>query len=437
MNIPILHPFADRMHRYVHVRALVITVLVSIAAAGCGSPEPSPPRPGEAFPAVTADGAWCWFADPRAVYDTVAEKTYVGWVDSTAGTVSILSHDHHTGEQVTAPVANLHRDDHANPALLIRPDGRVMTFYSAHNGPELYYRKTQRPQDLSAWGSAQTIDVNTEGDNGYTYPNPIQLSAENDRIYLFWRGGNWQPNFSVSARGEEWTPARTLLRVPGERPYIKYVSNGVDRFDFAFTDGHPRRMEHNNIYYARYRDGGFHRADGGHISSIDSLPLEISATDRVYDAEANEARAWIWDTAIDSSGYPVIVFSVLPTEEDHRYRYARWTPRGWKHYEIAEAGSSIDGPSEPHYSGGVVLDHEQPSTVYLSRDVDGTHELEQWTTTDGGRTWKQQAITGQSAAKNVRPVAVRHRLSGDWQVLWMYGAYQHYTDYQTSIKHYP
>lgn len=423
------------------MRSLRTSAFVFLGAVilliGCRSPEASLPQPGGEFATVAADGAWCWFADPRSVYDRKAEKTYVGWVDSTAGSVSIASYNHRKEEWRTAPVANLHRDDHANPALLVRPDGRVMTFYSAHNGPEMYYRVTSRPHDISAWESERTIDVNTEGDNGYTYPNPIQLSAEDDRIYLFWRGGNWQPNFSISDDGERWSEARTLLRVPGERPYIKFSSNGVDRFDFAFTDGHPRRMEHNNIYYASYRDSAFYRADGAEVTSIDALPLDISAADLVYDAERAGARAWIWDTAIDSSGSPVIVFSTFPSETDHRYRYARWTPDGWQHYLITKAGGSIDGPSEPHYSGGVVLDHEEPSTLYLSRQTDGTHELERWTTADGGKTWSQQAVTRESARQNVRPAAVRGRGQGPMQVLWMYGTYTHYTDYQTTLKTFP
>lgn len=428
--------FSRTFRRMIAVYLLAPAVLAGMVG-GCSSSESSLPRPGAEFQTVTGDGAWCWFADPRAVHDSVAGKTYVGWVDSTAGSVSITSYEPETGEQVIAPIANLHRDDHANPALLIRPSGRIMAFYSAHNGGEMYYRMSSRAHDISAWESEHTIGVNTEGDNGYTYPNPVQLSAENNRIYLFWRGGNWQPNFSTSMDGQEWSDARTLLQVSGERPYIKYASNGVDRIDFAFTDGHPRRMEHNNIYYARYHEDVFQTAGGTEIDSLDRLPLDISQTDLVYDAETAGARAWIWDTAIDSAGYPVVVFSTLHAEDDHRYRYARWRPEGWNHYFLTEAGRSIDGPSEPHYSGGIALDHEDPSTIYLSREVEGIHELDRWTTPDGGRTWNREPLTRRSAAKNVRPVAVRHRAAGDGQVLWMHGTYDHYTDYQTAIKHYP
>ena len=158
-QIPVTETNSEQMPRHLETTGILVAGVIVCAATlvGCQRPGTTIPQAGEAFNTVTVDGAWCWFADPRAVYDTLAGKTYVGWVDSTAGTVSIMSYDHATNATVNAPIANLHRDDHANPALLIRPNGRIMAFYSAHNGPEMYYRRTSRPHDLSAWEPAQTI----------------------------------------------------------------------------------------------------------------------------------------------------------------------------------------------------------------------------------------------------------------------------------------
>ena len=104
--------------------------------------------------------------------------------------------------------------------------------------------------------------------------------------------------------------------------------------------------------------------------------------------------------------------------------------------ELTAAGGSIseDG-KELFYSGGITLDHEDPSTVYLSRPINGVHEIETWTTADGGATWTRRAVTEQSTAKNVRPVSPRGLLpfSSDLSVAWMRGAYPSYIDYRTSI----
>jgi len=45
--------------------------------------------------------------------------------------------------------------------------------------------------------------------------------------------------------------ARELIRVPGQRPYVKVADNGSDAIALAFTDGHPRNVL-SSIYYATF-----------------------------------------------------------------------------------------------------------------------------------------------------------------------------------------
>jgi hypothetical protein len=99
-------------------------------------------------------------------------------------------------------------------------------------------------------------------------------------------------------------------------------------------------------------------------------------------------RAWVWDVASDSEGRPVIVYATFPTKTDHRYRYARWNGKRWIDVQLARAGGSIvPGGRERQYSGGIALDHGDPSTVYLSRKIRGVFEIERWRTPNRGRTW--------------------------------------------------
>ena len=142
------------------------------------------------------------------------------------------------------------------------------------------------------------------------------------------------------------------------------------------------------------------------------------------------------DVALDSAGRPVIVFASFPSTSDHRYMYARWTGTRWSTSQITPAGGSIslDG-KEPYYSGGVTLDHEDPSTVYLSRDVAGVFQVETWKTPDGGATWSRQAVTAPDTVNNLRPISPRGLIpfSGDLSVVWIRGIYNSYIDYKTSI----
>jgi BNR repeat-containing family member len=370
-------------------------------------------------PVELGSGAWCWFADPRAV--VAGERTHVGWVDG-AGDVRVATVDR-GGVVTTADLhAGLGVDDHSNPALLLRADGRLQAFYSAHSGPEMFFRLSDEGVH---WDAERRLATNTPGRRGYTYPNPVQLAAENGRIHLFWRGGDWNPAFSTSPDGLAWAPAQVLIRVPGQRPYVKVFSDGGDSIHVAFTDGHPRETA-TSLYYARYTGGGWQRAGG---AAIPGPPLEPANADRVYDVKRKRHHAWVHDVAVDSAGRPRIVYAVFESPTDHRYRHARWTGTKWDDRQIVPAGGFfVEDGGEKQYSGGIAFDHANPDVVYLSRPVGGQFEIERRQTADGGVTWSHTAITSGSAEKNVRPVVAR-----GGGVLWMRGAYLNYTHYRTAI----
>jgi len=420
----------SRRQRVVWIVGVVAVLLVADAIAVTGAAA-LPLRKRE----VNPSGAWSWFGDPRAVYHQGAHRrTYVGWVDA-RGNVQVASYDHDTRVREVATLkANFQIDDHDSPSLLVRPDGHLMAFWSAHIGTQMYYRRTTRPEDVTAWEPEQTVGTNTPGPWGYTYPNPVQLSAEGNRVWLFWRGGNFNPTFSTSGDGLAWTPASTLVSVPGQRPYVKVASNGVDTIDFAFTQGHPRDVA-SAIYYARYQAGSLRRANGAVIAPLASLPIVPSQADRLYDpARHYGARAWVHDVASDALGRPVVVYATFPAPGDHRYNYDRWDGQRWAHHEIARAGGSMSvDPTEPNYSGGITLDHDDPSIAYLARKVGSTFRAEVWRTGDGGHSWTSRVVRSGSALGSYRPVSPRGQTGPDANVVWMLGGYPSYTTFRTGV----
>jgi hypothetical protein len=211
----------------------------------------------------------------------------------------------------------------------------------------------------------------------------------------------------------------------------------VGRIHFAFTDGNPNEDTLNSLHYAYYQGGNFYHADGTLLTSMTALPFTPTQADMVYNAVTGGARSWVWDIATDSAGNPVIVYATFPTSTDHIYHYARWTGTAWVSSIITHAGGYIDGSAEPYYSGGVELNHANPSVVYLSRQINGIHEIEKWTTPDGGATWTSVAITSGSLKKNVRPVVPWGSSTAVMDVLWMRGDYPAYTSYNTALDMYP
>ncbi len=165
-------------------------------------------------------GAWSYFGDPRAIHHD--GRTFTGWI-STTGNVWVASHLPGRRPRKTMIYKGLGRDDHNNPSLVFRRDGHIVVFFSPHSGRHLptdqvsrmRYRVSLHPYSIAEFGRVHTVDTNVPGGLGYTYPNPIQ---QRDKLWLFWRGGNWNPTFSWTPNGRhDWVQgarARLLPRRP-------------------------------------------------------------------------------------------------------------------------------------------------------------------------------------------------------------------------------
>lgn len=395
---------------------------------------------------LAEDGAWCWFSDPRAIYHD--GKLVAGWVSSD-GSIQVGVRPLEGGETAVVTLApQFEKDDHDHPTFAILPDGRLTAFYSKHSKGDMFMASTRRAGDFGDWGASRAIGLldPAKGPRGITYNNPFILSAEAHALWFFFRGSDFKPTVTVSRDGgQTWEAQRTLIsergRDSGNRPYAKYWSDGKGRIDILFTDGHPRNEARNSVYFVRYERGAFWKADGSKIADFDQLPLEPAQCDRVYDG-ATAGRAWIWSIVEDADGRPVIGYTRLPTEQDHRYHYARWDGSQWVDHEITSAGSwfpkTPEGQRErePHYSGGLSIDPAKPSRVFVSTPVKGVFEILEYTTGDGGATWSFLPVTRNSTSDNVRPYVVPGTPNGQTVVVWMHNlSYVHYTNYRTQLRY--
>jgi PKD repeat protein len=383
---------------------------------------------------LSPDGAWTYFTEPRAVnYAGSHRRTYVGWIDS-RGQIVVSSYDHDTRVRTRAVVQTGERvDDHNNPSLIVRADGRLLVFYSVERRRHLVSRLSRRPEDVTAWGPARRLRTNVRGRHGYTYPNPVWLADEQRPLFLFWRGGSFEPTFSTSVDSSSWTQARRWIAGNGQRPYVVFDSNGRDRIDFALSDGNPSELA-TSIYYMRYRDGRLKRGDGTRIARFGRRAVSPSEADVVYTGGGSRPRAWAYDVGVAQDGQPVVLYATFPSATDHRYHYARWTGRRWLSHEITVAGPTIEQTRDPYYAGGLVFDSRDPSIVYLARAVGGVYQIERWVTDDGGASWRSRPVTS-NAAGNYRPVSVQGPSFGrHYDLFWMRGRYTTWLDFGTSIR---
>lgn len=407
------------------------------------------------------NGAWSWFMDPRVIVDhgrlivgsvraagKFTEEARPGW-----GNVELSVLDLARGKtRVVVLHPHFEQDDHDTPGLLVLPDGRYFAGYSTHNQePRMFFRISSNPGDPFAWPPASEFVTpgrkgNWGGDNA-TYANPIRLSAEKGRIYLFHRGVNQDPNYLYSdddARSWHYG-GKLFIGRRGYSPYAKYASNGRDTIHFVVTEDHPRNFD-NSLYHGFIRGGNIHLSDGAVLAPLaTSSNATVHAWDltRIYQGGPTHV-AWMTDLRLDERERPAVLFTVqmdgagLPKGQggfDHRFHYARWAGSRWAEYEIAFAGRRLYA-GEDDYTGLGALDPQQVNVVFLSTDADpvtGTplvsradgerhREIFRGVTADHGRTWQWVPVTANSTMDNLRPL-VPVWPGRRTALVWMRGSY--------------
>ena len=411
---------------------------------------------------LSDDGGWCWFESPRALIQgsrLIVGTVASGWSDaSRRGDVNAIVHDLATGTTSTFELHNqLELDDHDSPAFLARPDGRIVALFAKHGTENHFYYRLSTANNPTTWAAEQTFTPTAA--TQLTYSNVFMLSAEQNRVYDFYRGldASYKPSYAYSDDlGQTWRSGNIVINVPStqlHRPYARYASNGTDTIHITYTEAHPRDFD-NSIYHVYYKGGTLYRSDG---TAIHTLAQGLASPDegtRIFRGDANNV-AWTVDVVIDpANGRPHTVYSVqvgsagLPTGQggtDMRYRYARWDGAAWRDRPLAYAGTRLYS-GEDDYTGLAVLDPTDASVVYLSTNANPTtgaaltssadarrhYEIFRGDTTNAGESWQWTPITANSTLDNLRPIVVSD--GGARKVLlWLRGTYRTYTDYQQQV----
>lgn len=431
------------------------------------------PKPGEDFFAASEDGIWTWYADPKAAYfEGEHKRTYMTW-NNNNGDKEVAYYDHETEEYFTnfTPKMPYNKSDHNHPAIMVRPDGRILIFCTGHDGGEITELISVNPEDVTEWESPRYPG----GDGGYCYPNVLFLEDEGDigRVYLFFRDEYWEPWFCTSDDwGDTWSEKFHLFHIwtypdNAYKPYTKYDSNGKDEIYMVIErQNRAGNSAVKPIYYAKYKDGAFYQADGELIRTMDELPMLDMEIDTVFYANLFGCSNTCYDVAADENGYPVIVFDMFEGQEINIYWYVRWTGSSWFKRPLINSGQYMGDQSG--FAAGITLDHENPNIVYLARQilepsghpfnlldtsydnykdslsadkytiVDPVHELDKWITRDGGSTWDTIPITRNSAQKNCRPCVPRgHKETDKVHLIWLNGRFDGMSDYDMAVRLYP
>lgn len=405
---------------------------------------------------VAGEGAWCWFADPRALhYENAAgtiNATYLGYIDI-HGNVMATQYDWRTQRKTDVLVRSYFQpDDHNNPTFVVLPDERVMIFYTRHTDEaKIWYRISKNPGDISALGEEKYLATA----NNTTYPSPFILKDDPTHIYLCWRGINWHPTIARITMPDESDNCqfdfgpKQIVQSTGARPYAKYQSNGKDKIYLSYTTGHPDNEMPDWLYFnvidINHGNGPILRdikgtelkkvADGvfnvnKQSSYANSYPLTV------VDNTSN-IRNWVWQVVLDENENPVIAYPHIDdAKTTHVYWYARWTGTEWRRTWVQYAGHAFHqnwNQTERCYSGGMSIDPEHINDLYLSiptsageYNKNGVYEIWKYTIDDAGEVAGKEQITKNSTKNNFRPYIIPGSKNSPMRLGWMNGDYYYW-----------
>lgn len=261
----------------------------------------------------TIPGAWTWFTNPRAVTATDAAGVLKTWfctaviqsVGGATGSAQVSQYNHSTKQTISY---NLHTgggwgDDHAIGAILIRPDGRLVVTYCAHNEVSMRLRVSVNAYDISAGFCVENVfqTVSTDATHpGLQYPCPVMLSAESNAIYVIYQGndeGIWAvksadlaaataPTADGGTMGTvtfgtpvEWIGNWTSDGTRVQAAYFQIENNGVDRIDLAVTNSDPTgsSLNYYDVRHVYYKGGYLYGTAGLPLASSTIEPFSATA----------------------------------------------------------------------------------------------------------------------------------------------------------------
>ncbi|MBP3212413.1 MAG: BNR-4 repeat-containing protein [Prevotella sp.] len=417
---------------------------------------------------VSDEGAWCWFADSRALY--YKGVAYVGYIDVHGNVKAAqmkVGQDGVESKEEVLVRSYFQPDDHNNPTFLVLPDERIMIFYTRHTDEaKIWYRISRKPLDITQLGEEKYLATA----NNTTYPSPFIMSDDPEHIYLCWRGINWHPTIARLTMPDADDNCRfdfgpkQIVQSTGARPYAKYHSNGKDKIYLCYTTGHPDNEQPNWLYFnvidINKGNGPILRdINGNQLSIVKNGTFNVNKTTGYANSypstivdNTNNIRNWVWQISLDKEERPVIAFTHIDdAKTSHVYWYGRWTGTEWQRTWVQYAGHAFHqnwNSTERCYSGGMAIDPANTNDLYLSiptkngvYNKDGVYEIWKYTVGDDGKVTGSEQVTRNSQKNNMRPFVMPGADQSKLRLLWMNGDYYYWmvnknypSGYPTSIR---
>ncbi len=375
---------------------------------------------------IEKEGAWCWFADPRAL--TYKGKTYVGCIDVHGNIKADMLED---GKKTSVLVrSNFQPDDHDNPTFLVLPDERIMIIYSRHTDEAcFYYRISKKKNDITELGAEKRLET----EHNTTYPSLFIMDGDEEHIYLCYRGKGWHPtcaclsmpdeNDNVTFVTEPFQIVQSTIQGAGCRPYAKYVSDKKGKIHIVYSATHPDNVCPTCVYYSclDVRDYTLYDIEGNVLKkNVDESPFVVTGYETdpafVVDDYRSSERGWVWDVCLRDEGIAAAIVRIAEDKKTQKYYYAYYENGEWQKVFLANARKFHKSDIEYCYGGGMSLDREDKGVIYASVPMGTAFEIEKYTVGTHGVV--REDVTKESKYNNIRP----YKPEGG-ELMWMSGDY--------------
>ena len=349
-----------------------------------------------------SDATTLWGSLERAVYFSgTHSRTYVAYMEWSTDKIKITYYDHTTdkwAEPVEVASAASHTA-HCAPSLSINSSGYIFVSYPTY-GSHIYVKKSSNSENISAWGSAKTIES-----SGSLTAYAFTTVLSNDHIVMVYRktATTWATSNSTD-NGDTWSSPTTIISSGDSyRPYVYIYKGTSDRIHLGWSKG--TGSDFRDIYYA-YSDN-----EGNTWKNISgttqSLPMSCGADVRTLE----ETGVFALDIMSDSSNTPVILFNEWV---GHEPRIVKWSGSAWVKKNVSESTNNNKGSS-------LIVTNSNNYTVYWGKNVSGYDEMHEYTTSDGGNNWNENTITSDSSNQHVFP-SVPLNFNSEVKLVWFYGS---------------
>lgn len=369
---------------------------------------------------------------PMAIYSPEADRTYFVYGGTPAEDKKYLQcmigcYDHTTGmlqkpRVVMDKGVDGVKDPHDDPTIQVDKDGYLWVFVSGRSTKRkgrVY--KSVNPHDITAFEMVSEFTM--------AYP---QIMYHPDRGFFFFftrYDGTRQLFYQSSTDGRNWTSYKQLASIKNgsETKSGHYQISNIcgDKLCTAFN----RHLNGNvdtrtSVYYVQSSDWG------QTWTTVDGQPVTVPVTKRdanclVVDYESQGKNCYIKDLNFDTQGNPVIIYVISDNHKTGPEGGVRewfslyWNGSAWEKTKITESTHCYDSGSI--WIEGDVWTIIAPTTPMPAGDPrywGAGGEIDEWTSTDKGKTWtKTKSLTSNSERNHTyvrRPFFADHDFWAYW-----------------------